>query len=101
MCVCVCRLAAYVVAAFVFLSGYVPPIMGMSDGPHRAHMSGQHAEEVRKLLLVALICTGVLQLCARNAQARAANLAAEHDHTRGMMNPTERIMRGGVRFGSI
>lgn len=56
------RLAAYFNTTFVFLSGYLPPIMGMSDGPHHVPMSAKHAEQVRMLILASLICTGVLQL---------------------------------------
>jgi hypothetical protein len=56
------RLAAYAKTTFVFLAGYLPPIMGMSDGPHHVPMSVKHAAQVRMLIFASLICTGVLQL---------------------------------------
>lgn len=63
-CLLARRLGAWLATSAVFLSGYLPPVLGMSDGPHHAAVSPKHAEQVRMLLLAALICTVSLQLCA-------------------------------------
>ena len=57
------QLAAYAFTSAVFMGSYVPPIVGSSDGPMRVHMRlPRLQEEVRTLLLVALVCTCTLQL---------------------------------------
>ena len=59
------QLAAYLASSAVFPSGYVPPLVGASDGPMRLHMHGaKKQEEVRILLFVALGSMTALQLCA-------------------------------------
>ena len=52
------QLAAYVVTSAVFLSGYVPPLVGSSDGPAHVHEHKRKTEAaVRHLILAALVAT--------------------------------------------
>ena len=71
------QLAAYAVTSAIFLGSYVPPLVGSSDGPMRVHMKGGlKRDDVHALLLVALLCTCTLQLCAAaRAYARTQNLS--------------------------
>lgn len=64
------QLTAYLACSGLFLSSYLPPVMGMSDGPHHVPMSIPHWDKVRNLLLVAFICTVSLQLCVLTPQQR-------------------------------
>ena len=57
------QLAAYAITSVVFLSNYVPPIIGSTDGPMHVHMKRLQVEDdVRLLLLVALVVACSLQL---------------------------------------
>ena len=56
------QLAAYAVTSVVFLSTYVPPILGETDGPHMIHVQRlQVDDDVHQLLVVAFVCTCALQ----------------------------------------
>ena len=69
------QLAAYLTSSLAFLLGFVPPLVAFEEGEY-ARSHDELAGQIRVLLLVAVIVTCSLQLCAA-----AAELERAHTHT--------------------